>query len=353
MDIYVLDENFNKIECVDHYQSAIWNTKFFDAGDFELYLSANAKNFNLFTIGRYLVRDTDIKDGCFYNVMIIEKIEIKSDIESGNFMTVTGKDLKGLTARRIIDYQTNFNCTVEKAFRQLMNEHIITPEVEERKIDNVVLGEEKGFTEMIEQQVTGDNLMEYLVSTLTSFNIGWTAHVNKNKKIEFNLVKGTDRSVQQSTNDRVVFSLANDNLISSDYTIDYTSYKNTAMVLGEGEGKARKGATVGTATGLDRFELYVDKRDVSSNDGELTDSEYTAALEQSGVEALAEYKKVENFENEIEKNVMFKLGQDYYLGDIVTVETDYGLVTNPRIIGIIDSVSSEGESTVPTFSTYE
>lgn len=45
------------------------------------------------------------------------------------------------------------------------------------------------------------------------------------------------------------------------------NYRNVALVAGEGEGLDRKTIPVGAAEGMERYELYVDARDVSSNEG--------------------------------------------------------------------------------------
>ena len=60
-------------------------------------------------------------------------------------------------------------------------------------------------------------------------------------------------------------------IISSDYYFDSTTIRPWHVSQGEGEGTARKHATVYAdyATGINRRELYVDARDISSNEGEI------------------------------------------------------------------------------------
>lgn len=92
--------------------------------------------------------------------------------------------------------------------------------------------------------------------------------------------------------------------------------KNVTLVAGEGEGAARKTSIVGTASGLERRELFTDARDISSDVGEgktLTSAEYTEQLNQRGTEKLSEYKTVTSFEGEVEATRMFKYGTDFLL----------------------------------------
>lgn len=353
MDIFVLNSNFERIALMDEYESCIWNIKYFDVGDFELYISASCENIKLLQRGHYLVRDKDIVAGCMYNVMIIEKIETQTDIENGDHLIVTGRELKSIVGRRIIWSQTNINGKVEVAMRKLLTDHIIAPADSARKIDNVILGELMGYPETMKQQVTGDNLLEYMTKVLTTYGIGWKCCLNENRQMVFSFYKGVDRSLSQDDNPHIVFSAENENILNSDHMVDYSAYKNVALIAGEGEGLARKTASIGTATGLDRYELYVDQRDASTNEGEITEDEYTEMLKQSGNEALGEHKMVETFEGEIEPHAMYVYGEDYQLGDIVTVTNLYDVTSNPRIIGVIESYSDEGESIIPTFSTWE
>ena len=40
MEYYILDNDFNIVAGVEKFQSMIWTEKFYDIGDFELYLPA-------------------------------------------------------------------------------------------------------------------------------------------------------------------------------------------------------------------------------------------------------------------------------------------------------------------------
>lgn len=80
MDIYVLDENLSQIACIDNYKSLIWTKRYYQCGDFELYLPANKGLLEILQIDRYIIRDDDT------SVMVIEKIEIETDLENGDYI---------------------------------------------------------------------------------------------------------------------------------------------------------------------------------------------------------------------------------------------------------------------------
>ena len=108
---------------------------------------------------------------------------------------------------------------------------------------------------------------------------------------------------------------------------------------------------MGNASGLDRYELYVDSRNSSTNDGEIAESEYLNMLIEEGSETLSDdaNKVTEHFEGEIEVLGNYVFGVDYFLGDIVQVINEYGHEKATRIIEVIESEDENGTSVIPTF----
>lgn len=354
MDVYVLDKDFSIVDVCDDYKSIIWTTRYFASGDFELYLPATTKNILLLQEDRYCVRDKDMAEDTFKNVMVIRKVQITTSAENGNYLIVTGRCLKSILSRRIIWQQTTLTGGFETGIRKVVTENAVSPSDSARKISQLELGTQQGYTDTIDKQVTGANLETFIEEMCTAYGIGWDVYI-QNKKMKFELYKGANRSYSQTENPYVVFSPEYDNLLSTDYQYDKTNYKNVALVAGEGEGLARTTATVGTASGLDRYELYVDSRNTSSNDGEITADEYQKLLQEEGLENLSsdENSILENITGEVEASTNYILNKDYFLGDIVEVVNEYGIETTPRIIEIIESEDDTGTYTIPTFSTWE
>lgn len=353
MNVYILDKSFNIIDLVDDYESCIWNIYYFNVGDFELYLPATPKNVELLKIGRYLVRDKDVINDNLYNVMVIRTLNIKTDVELGNYLTVTGKCLKSILQRRIVWSQTILSGKVENCLRLLVNDNAINPVKAERKITQLQLGELKNFTETMRKQITGENLGDSIVDICITYGIGWRVYVNPDKRMVVDFYKGLDRSDSQNVNTRVTFSVDYGSLLTSNYILNAEEYKNVALVAGEGEGIARKTVSVGTASDLERYEIYVDSRDSSTNEGEITEAEYLEQLKEAGMDELETLKYTESFEGDIEPYGNFIYGTDYHLGDIVNVVNEYGITATPRIIGVIESNSDESMSVIPTFSTWK
>lgn len=347
MELYVMNQSYKTIAVIDTFTSVIWTKRYFTCGDFELYLPVTNELLNILAIGNYVYRlDND-------TVMIIEKIQITTDAENGNYLIVTGRSLESILARRIVWNVTTFNGNIIEVFRYLINTNIIAPTIADRKIDNFSFTSLVSSTETIQKQVTGTNLMEVIVSLCTTYGFGWRIKL-VNGAFIFELYEGVDRSYNQNANSHVVFSPTFDNLINSNYELDSTNFSNVALVAGEGEGSARKRQTVGSASGLNRYELYVEANDLSTNTEQpLTDAQYNSMLIERGTEKLAETVTSKKFEGEVETSNTYIYQRDWDIGDIIQIENEFGITATSRILEIIESEDSSGYSVIPTFETWE
>lgn len=352
MDLYIMDGLNGITDVIDSFQSVIWNMQFFGKNDFQLVVAGTPENITRLPVGALLVRDTDMSNGTYKNVMRIESRQLDFDIEKGWLLTVSGKGLKNIVGQRVVWAQTNLTGSVETGIRQVITENIINPSDSNRAIPNFILDTVQGFTDTFDIQLLGENIAEWLESTCTLYGIGWDVYISGGKYV-FTMKKGTDRTFDQSANTPVVFSPEYDNLVSSTYTYDLGTFKNAALVGGEGEGTSQRITSVGTATGLDRYETYIDANTVSSNGDIITLETYISMLQDYGAEQLAETAFNEKFEGSVIPNGMYNLNEDYFLGDLVQILNENGISAETRIIEIIYSEDENGWSLIPTFSDWE
>lgn len=347
MEVYVLNANREKIGIIDDYKSLIWAKRYIQFGDCEIYVHARDEYFSLLSKGNYLARDDDDM------VCAINKLELDTSAEDGDYIIATGTDCRCLLNQRVVWEQTNYSGTVENYIRKIITDNLSNPSVADRQIDFFTVGEELGWTETISEQVTYTSLGDKIIEVCNTYQYGSRVTLDDSYNFVFNLYKGTDRSYNQTIKDYVVFSPEFDNIISSKYITDSTNIKNVALVAGEGEGIDRKRVTYGSASGIDRHEVYVDARDVSSQVEEGESIDYEAMLTARGIEALANYGTVESFEGEVEPNYSYKYGVDYYLGDIVQVMNEYGVSSSARVTEVIETFDQDGYSVIPTFQYQE
>lgn len=350
MELFVLNADFESIAVIDTYESMIWTDRYNAYGDFEIYFAMDKNLLEYIKEDYYLwLKDSE-------HSMIIEDIKIDADTEEGNRLIVTGRSLESILERRIIWGQRIFSGNLQNAIQIMLNENIISPSVADRKIANFIFvpsTDSKITSLTIDNQYTGDDLYTVIKGLCEENNIGFKIVLTDDNQFAFSLYAGADRSYDQTENPYVVFSPNFENIINSNYFSSKAGYRNVTLVAGEGEGASRKTTVVGSASGLDRRELFTDARDISSDteDGTLSDAEYIAQLRTKGLKNLADHMITTAFEGEVEVTRLFKYGEDFFIGDIVQIANEYGNENSAYISELIISNSDEGLSIYPTFKT--
>lgn len=357
MNVIFLDPSFNETAVVDEYKSLIWTKRYYTAGDFELYAPATDE------LRTVLPQSPLAESGCPFvkrddddSVMIVEKYELTTDAENGDYYIISGRSLESILSRRIVWSQTNINVSdPAQAVFQLLDENIgehaddvfeTAPEAPVRVISNFVVDDSFTAEGTLKKQLTGTELGEAVSEICRLYGFGYKMTVS-NQNIVFSLYSGTETDVE--------FSPEYDNLLKSTYLYDAQDLKTAALVAGEGEGMARRRGTVTIAAEnpIFRRELYVDARDISSNNGAILPDDYAELLSARGAQKLNECPFLRAFEGEIEPQTTFRYKTDYDLGDIVTISNGYGATMQQRITEIIECWDDTGYTVAPTFSRKE
>lgn len=359
MVINVYNMYFRLLGVLDTFSSVIWRPAYYETGDCEIYTSATKEAVELLQEGNLVVRSHDISvdadgEAVYKNVMVIRGISLKTDEESGDWLTVTGVELKSLLHQRVVWKQTNLSGTAGDGIKRLVEENAQNPEDRKREIPRLVTELDAGLTDRIEKQLTGDFLDEAVKGICKTYGYGWEI-TGRGQSFVLHVYKGADRSYTQTGRPYVVFSEYFDNLYNTEYQLDTANRATTALVAGEGEGTQRVTTAVNNDTsGLERYEIFVDARDVSSNaDSEeetIPRAQYQELLKERGIEKLAEIKITEGFSGEVSGEGNFRYGQDFFLGDTVTVTNRYGIQKNVKVLSTVESEDENGEKLIPQFN---
>lgn len=183
------------------------------------------------------------------------------------------------------------------------------------------------------------NLLDELTSIGEQTGLGYTVYLDtENKEMIFEVLEGTDRTWSQSEVSVVCFSPKNDNVTGRMYQTDDSTLKNCAFVGGQGEGANRSLIMVGDeADGLDRYEIFVDARDISDS----------SALAQRGASKLAGYPAVNCYECDVDPS---GFDSKWFLGDLVSVrDHEYGVSLDMQVTAVNISVDKVGRTVTPTF----
>jgi len=336
IELIMLDKDFVPCGIIDNFASLIWTRKYYDVGTFNLKI----------TIADYLKIQNAvyIYSNSFEETGKIEAVKYNNGIDDIS-VELSGRFLEILLYDRVIDSTKTYNKKTEVICRDLVNSFAISPSDSSRIISKLELGDNNNLGSKHSFQVTGENLMEELYTLAKqdelSFNLKYD-YVND--KIIFNMWQGLNRTDTQTENTFAIFSQNFENIVTDNYALDKTKWKNYAYVFGEGEGSERLSVEVDLTNGEERKELYVDARDLQQED--MTDDEYKETLTNRGIEKLTEYNKVETADFQVDPYSNLKYKTDFDLGDLCTYKNDeLGKMVDNRIVEISE-VYENGNETI-------
>ena len=256
MVFYILDKELDTAGVIDSYKEIIWANRYIEIGNCQLQVPATVENLQLLQIGFYIMRTDDEM------VCKIVKIEVDTSIDEGNYLIVTGRDVKSMLDQRIVWGIKNYNTTYEAMIRSMITSSCISPTNLSRRFRNstrniLSLGTAAGFSDTVKEQISYKNVGEKIREICTRKKWGYKIILNSgNDSFLFYLYRGTDKS---ST---VSFSPGLDNLKNSQFAVDCTNMGNVTLIGGQGEGTNRVLTDVGTAESTNRFEFFTDAKDI-------------------------------------------------------------------------------------------
>lgn len=357
MDIRVLGTDFVAIDILEGVDSILWTDRYGSAGEFEIYTKYDPYFLSLLQENRYLTcSDSD-------RTMVIESINIKSDPEDGDKLIVKGRSLESILDRRIIfEHFQATEIEVYEAIRIAVEANVLYSIYPERNFPGFV------YTTPTDPLITtpttslnyhGDNLYDVVTSLCNKIDIGFKIVLDSLNHFVFSLYVGDDRSYDQITNQRIIFSPEMDNLKKSDYFKSRRYKKNYILVIGQPFGgwiDRGQAWTPDVGTGLNRLETSLDgsyvPRTYIGTDTEIPVEEYQAQLDALGLnELLLNYQELAIFDGQVDLSNSYKYQTDFFLGDIIQLVDAYGHSSRVRISEITLSESVSGYAVYPTLKS--
>ena len=362
----------------EQYTSLLWDVEYYTVGSFEVYLPARSDTLELFQTGYLLVREDDAE-----NHGVIESVSITYDSENGSYAAISGRFLPSLLERRVI-YPTvsTVGLGITKVYGAFALAVLALNGAEHYSGNySAIFGEDNAenysvdssrvipgatlnttytnaWTRSISEdntsgdmQVTDDNLMEWaykiaervggtIKATLTSFD----AQIAPN--IKFTLSEGEDRR------DSVIFSDTVNNLAALSYgesTADAVTAVYARFSIEEGTSYAILFPQSNVPTGFERYEATIELEDVDTTGYSAPEGAYLAAGASKYVGKLNSGTYAA--EAEVVPDVQYTYGEDYNVGDIVTIQySQLGISLAARLTGMIESFDQSGRTLTPTFS---
>lgn len=346
----LLNDNFERVAVIDNATSVIWVKRFNAVGEFEIYVKASPELLAVLNGDIFVIRD-DSNVG-----MYVEKVQLNTDDENGDYLTIKGRSAENILSWRIV-WKAIFSLettTAEHIIRELIKQYLIIYSpviINDNGISWLALGTDNQWDDKLTRQYTGKNLLDIVQELCVTYNYGFEFAWNGNG-FTINLYKGTDRSYDQTENTFVVFSPEFENLGNTEYIKDTSNYANCCWIGGEGEGNQRTFVEVfpEDKKGFYRRYIYIDARNSSSDD--LSSNQYRKMLKQEGIEALEQQKITTSFNGEILNYNNYTYGVDYNLGDKISIINEYGIRGNATITEITEVEDENGYRLVPTLSEW-
>lgn len=338
---------------INQFTALTWTSRTTTFGGFELWCPMLPENSELLKPDNLLWIGGD-------ELGVIETIQKSTDEQGGTTLQVSGRFIESWLERRIIWGQYSGTEVVSNHLRNLVTMNAISPSDPKRKIPNLTLA-------------VGQSPLGPSVSFSDSYSNLWTTALelaNANSlflrvkadvpkgELRFTILKGTNRSVEQSILPAVVLSTDLSDILTDSYTLDATSWCNMSLVAGAGEGIQRKTSEVnGSLSGLSRRELFVDARDLQDYEEVITSegttqvpiatSVYDGMLQERGKSKLGEVPLVESFDANIRMYGprAYEYGVDYFLGDRITMQDpNLGIQVSTEISEVQQSWDENGYS---------
>ena len=354
--IRILTLNLDILAEIDNYESMFFNRSWHGIGDIEIRINRYKKYANTLVKNNLILVGNDLS-----KVFIIKHREIELD-ENGKITEnwlIKGYVLKSIIAQRITlpplhTSYDNKSGSAETVMKHYINTNLILPVDGRRKIPQLVIAFDLQRGMQISYASRFKNLAEEMSTLSLASGLGWDVTLDIDNKLwVFDVMQGRNLVASQSILPPVIFSPQFESLKSLQYAQSDLSYKNVAIVAGQGEGVERRVIEVGNYSAINRHEIFIDARDVAEVDDDekpFPEQQIIQALTDRGQQQLNELLQEEYLEGQILTNSPFKYQVDYDYGDITTIQNlDWGVTMDARITEIKEIYETTGFSIEATF----
>jgi hypothetical protein len=335
LQLFIFNTNRQLSGIIESFEYLRWTRRYFECGAFEIKAPATSNNIGLLQRGNYIWKNDDGEAGIIERI-VFEQTENEVIVASGRFAT-------SLLSRRIIWNTSIFNGELSTSIETLLNQSLIAPENTNRQIPFIdYSGFDTGIS--IQTQVSYRNLMSTIFDWCEVAGLGLKT-IFSPKTGHFTV------TLYQRPCSYAVFSREYENIISQTYIENNIDYANTSLIGGEGEGDERIFTSIENQSGEARYEIFVDAKDLRSEDFPDT---YIDALIFRGESKLNEQQLIISFDADVNTrgNLVYKT--DYDLGDVVTVVSkQWGLLQDLRITEIEETYDVNGLSLDLTYGKGE
>lgn len=354
MELYIYDAEPALLGVIDQITSLIWARRYWSVGDFKLLAPLTELNIKLLQKGNLIMKKGDRAAG------EIEYIKFKKNIKGMEEIEAQGKFTTAWLGRRIMTEQIITTDTSQNIVNRIVAENIISPKLQARKIPLLELEANPPDLESGMINFTSEPFVTCQLAaenTAKAAKLGFEIQTDiRQKKHIFRVYKGRDLTADQRANHPCIFAQEFDNIRTQEFENSVENLRNVCYVGGEEVNNSREVVLIGTTSGLDRKEVFIDASDITQtyvvNEVKKTMSleEYLAMLSARGESELEQYAEVLSFSSQINPRGSLKYKEDFDVGDRVTcLNKRWGVKINARITEIVETYQQNGSDIEVTF----
>jgi hypothetical protein len=368
MELLTLDSNYRPYELVERYGSLVWTERYSTVGDFQLVTTDVERMLKLLPLESLVtLRESTVP-------MLVELHKIEKGLTGAPTLTITGRSFESVLERRAaVKIDGSFDDEVPpprelwleqtrtpsdaayNAIRQIIGDsetrdHLLPPYLlaplgpqlpivtleDAMPMVNLTLPADydRSDDDAQDYEIKPGDLYSAVKELLAANHHGLKAvrPAHGDSKISIEIYNGADLT------NEVVFDARFDQFENSTYLLSFAGSANMAYVFTSSDSERVPKTQATEPEGLDRRVLYLD---ASSDAGVDKRTRGLIELYKNNVTALYDGKLSEQLET--------GYNNDYFLGDIIRLDGEYGLSETVRIAEFIRSEDSTGNKAYPTF----
>lgn len=347
--IRIIDTDFNLYGEIDNYESLQIIRSWHNLGNLEMRINRYKEHVDKLQRNRILFPYNHLNKGYIIRHKEIELDERGKETEN---WIIRALPLKSWASQRLT-YPTQNKMTddvhdnAESVIFHYVNNNMVNPSDNDRKIPNLVLAENKNRGDKLKWSTRYEVLAEVIEEISLISGLGWNIEIDyENKQFLFVINEGNDLTTNQSELPPAIFSPEFGTLGQMSYMESDLNYKNFAIVEGPNkhdqddipEEEREKFVTeIGHADGYNRYEMLINANvdtdeDVNDERQPRPEIDIIADMEEDGRNELKENEQEIYVEGQSLTKSILIYEQDYNLGDIVTLQNkDWGVKMDARI----------------------
>lgn len=345
--LYTLDTQYLLYDMIEGYESLIWTERYSTWGDFELQTYLVNETLAVMPLGTLLsLQDTPA-------IMFVETHEVSTDENGSVKLRVTGRSLDAFMENRAaIQNDTALGTTgtpplysitgpSHACAATLIRNSMVTGTVDVKDIipnfdvsDVVIISTPSSYHE-----IERGTLYDAVRKMLAEDNLGLEVRrpMGVVTQLRFNIFIGVDRT------DVCYLYESNGDFTTSSYVSSIKDYTTVVYCAGPTQisNPVRTGTT--TYTGFKRRAAMIDASDITTT----VASDQIAALTAKGKSYLSEHNSIKVFDCVVSPGADATYRYNYYLGDIITCISFYGINQAMTVVEYVRVEDQNGEVGFP------